>query len=532
MLTKAKEFFATLSPGAKQKTVIGVSLGALLGAIAIMVVMSDSSSSGTHRMAPAKKRDKINYDVLTGTDTKSLNSDALASKVKSLEEEVKQLRTAKPDSKSKTAASADGQGADMPDFASKDVQGAGAEKFLPKSGDPVDTSKPDVNSKDAELIERIKRQQEQKRQTTLSAGIKPTTAKASKVAATPAFSDDELRVEPDQKPSAAPAVLSGPSSSAPVASRILIFDEQSQTRRSPTGTGTPGAPGSTGGQASDQADAVLTSGRVPAKGIEKKDKASVSLPIGSILSGTIITGMDAPTSAQSRRDPFPALLRIKHDAILPNRFRMDVKECFIVAAGYGDMASERAYLRAEAISCVTNDGEVLESGLDAYAVGEDGKTGVRGRMVSKTGAIIGRSLLTGFLGGITNTLKPATVPALNLSPGGTAQVQRPSAGQVLDESVIGGVSGAANEVAKYYIEMAKNIFPVIEVDAGRSVDFIVTRSARLAPGNKRGNAQGNGGPDTARGAPGGASALGATVENAVNQVGNTASKFFNANGSR
>ena len=59
---------------------------------------------------------------------------------------------------------------------------------------------------------------------------------------------------------------------------------------------------------------------------------------------------------QARRDPYPALIRIKHDAILPNRFRADVRECFLVAAGYGDLASERAYLRTEAITCIREDG--------------------------------------------------------------------------------------------------------------------------------------------------------------------------------
>jgi len=66
-----------------------------------------------------------------------------------------------------------------------------------------------------------------------------------------------------------------------------------------------------------------------------------------------------PTNAsgrQARRDPYPALIRIKHDAILPNRFRADVCECFLVAAGCGDLASERDYPRTEAITCIREDG--------------------------------------------------------------------------------------------------------------------------------------------------------------------------------
>src|SRR3546814_6203967 len=55
------------------------------------------------------------------------------------------------------------------------------------------------------------------------------------------------------------------------------------------------------------------------------------------------------------RSPFPSLIRIKNEAILPNRFRADFRECFLIAGGWGDLSSERAYLRAERLSCVRND---------------------------------------------------------------------------------------------------------------------------------------------------------------------------------
>ena len=47
-----------------------------------------------------------------------------------------------------------------------------------------------------------------------------------------------------------------------------------------------------------------------------------------------------------------------------------------------DLASERAYLRTEPITCIREDGGAIEVPLDAYAVGEDGKVGVRGRLVN------------------------------------------------------------------------------------------------------------------------------------------------------
>jgi conjugal transfer pilus assembly protein TraB len=71
----------------------------------------------------------------------------------------------------------------------------------------------------------------------------------------------------------------------------------------------------------------------------------------------------------------------------------------MILSGYGDLSSERAYLRGETFSCIREDGGVIEAQLDSYAVGEDGKAGVRGRLVSKQGQMVAKSLIAGFLGG-------------------------------------------------------------------------------------------------------------------------------------
>ena len=205
------------------------------------------------------------------------------------------------------------------------------------------------------------------------------------------------------------------------------------------------------------------------------------LPAGSILSGTMVSGLDAPTSNQSRQDPFPALLRLKHEAFLPNFYKMDISECFVIASGYGDLSSERAYLRAERISCIKKDGTVIETPMDAYSVGEDGKTGVRGRVVSKNGQIIGNALLAGFVSGLGKAFTPQRVQPLSLNPSGTQQFQYPSPEMVGGQAIGGGVHEAANQIASYYLEMARNIFPVVEIDAGRKIDLILVRGMSLVP---------------------------------------------------
>lgn len=209
---------------------------------------------------------------------------------------------------------------------------------------------------------------------------------------------------------------------------------------------------------------------------------SLYLPIGSIITGTLINGMDAPTGQGARRDPFPATLRIQKEAILPNHFSLDVRECFLQVSGYGDMSSERAYLRGEAISCVRNDGGIIEASLDSYVVGEDGKAGARGRLVSKEGQLLARSLMAGFLEGVSGAFNVKEAPALRISSGGSDDI--PILKQSFDSDRMAGgfakgTGNALGRLADYYMDMADSIFPVIEIDAGRQLDVVVTKGTSL-----------------------------------------------------
>lgn len=226
---------------------------------------------------------------------------------------------------------------------------------------------------------------------------------------------------------------------------------------------------------------------VPEADKDKGKENEVYLPAGSIMSGALITGVDAPTGSGARQEPFPILLRVKKEAVLPNRFRADVRECFLIAAAYGDLSSERAYMRAETISCVRDDGNVIESGLDAYAAGEDGKAGVRGRLISKQGAILARSLMAGFMQGVSEAFNVRQVPSINVTGSGSGSnsdtvapvYEQAFNADSMQGAAVGGAGRALERIADFYLEMAENLYPVIEVDAAREIDFIIKKGVQL-----------------------------------------------------
>lgn len=210
---------------------------------------------------------------------------------------------------------------------------------------------------------------------------------------------------------------------------------------------------------------------------QSSGKAGLHMPAGSFVKAVLLSGVDAPGGAKGKGSPYPTLLRVSDMAQLPNEWRGDIKECFIVGEAYGELASERAQIRVNTLSCVNKQGDVIEGKLTGYVVGEDGKVGLSGRVVTKQGAILARALITGFLQGVSQAFsQSATV--LNVTPSGNVTTIDPS--KTMQAAVGGGMSKATEELAKFYMELAREMFPVVEINAGRKVEVVFVQGVTLS----------------------------------------------------
>lgn len=201
------------------------------------------------------------------------------------------------------------------------------------------------------------------------------------------------------------------------------------------------------------------------------------LPATSIISGVVITGLDAPTGQTAQENPFPALIRIKKDAILPNRFRASIEDCHALVSGYGSLAEERVYLRGETVACVATDGRVFESPLNAYLIGEDGKAGIRGRLVHRAGSAVSKAMMAAFWEAVGQAFDVKPVPILQTS--GSQQYTDSFSPQSARSAAVAGAGAALEKLSEYYLELAEQQHPILEVDAGRGVDLVMTRGFRL-----------------------------------------------------
>jgi conjugal transfer pilus assembly protein TraB len=217
-------------------------------------------------------------------------------------------------------------------------------------------------------------------------------------------------------------------------------------------------------------------GTTPSSDNEEKASAENYLPAGTFMRVVLLAGLDAPTGGQAQNNPHPMLMRVLDPAQLPNRYLADMKDCVVTANGYGDLSSERAYVRTDRMSCIDQKGGAVDVAIKGYVAGEDGKAGMRGRLVTKQGQVLANAFLAGIGSGIGDAFSQS-LTTTSVSPlGATSTV---NTGEIAQYGLAKGVGNAMDTLAKYYIKLAEQLFPIIEVDGGRVVDVVLTRGASV-----------------------------------------------------
>jgi conjugal transfer pilus assembly protein TraB len=203
-----------------------------------------------------------------------------------------------------------------------------------------------------------------------------------------------------------------------------------------------------------------------------------TLPTGAFTGAVLLNGLDAPTGGLAKTNPIPVLMHLLDNGALPNGFRSRVRDCFATGAGYGDLSSERAYIRLETLSCVMKSGDVIDTPVEGFIAGEDGKNGLRGTVVSKQGQLIARALFAGIAAGLGQSISQS-YSTVSTSALGAVQTVDPD--KVFQAGAATGVGKALEKIADFYIARANELYPVVEVDSGRRGDVVLTKKVSLGP---------------------------------------------------
>ncbi len=201
-----------------------------------------------------------------------------------------------------------------------------------------------------------------------------------------------------------------------------------------------------------------------------------TLPAGTFVNAVMLNGLAAPTGNLGQRNPHPILLELVDVGNLPNRFSHRVRSCRIIAAGHGELSDERAYIRLERLTCVLRTGEVISKQAKGYVTGEDGKNGLAGLLVTKQGAFVARSMLAGVFSGLGRAIGQSYS---NVSTSALGTVESIDPDDIGKAGAAEGVATATEKVADWYLERADEVFPFVEIEAGRIVTVTFTEDIAL-----------------------------------------------------
>ena len=200
------------------------------------------------------------------------------------------------------------------------------------------------------------------------------------------------------------------------------------------------------------------------------------LPAGTFMKAVVLSGVTASTGGTAAANPMPMLMEVIDTARLPNAFRSAMERCFVTASATGDLSSERVLVRLDRLSCMKKDGKAVDVRVQGYVTGEDGKTGVRGRLVSRSGQAIANAVFLGALSGLGEAVSLSAQNTTTYASGASSKsVTNPwKAG--LGE----GMSEAMDRIVDYYLRLADKIFPVLELDGGRTVEVVLAQGVTIA----------------------------------------------------
>ena len=223
---------------------------------------------------------------------------------------------------------------------------------------------------------------------------------------------------------------------------------------------------------------------VPA--IEAWKPLSTWLPAGSHAEAVVLAGVDASAGISSQGDPRPLLLRLTGPAWTAaaggSALQVDVAGCTVTGAAHGDLSSEKVYARLRTLTCAGPEpGSVIETDVAGFIAGS-GKTGVRGPVVSREGALVEKAFLAGLVSGAGQGAAQAFQPQAVATGGGNAAVANTGLMDIGRAGLGAGAASAGQKVADYLIRRAEQYQPVIQLRAGTRVSVVFLEGARLDGG--------------------------------------------------
>jgi len=209
---------------------------------------------------------------------------------------------------------------------------------------------------------------------------------------------------------------------------------------------------------------------------KKKANRTIYLPPG-FMKARLLTGIDALASRDATSNPEPIMARVQAPAVLPNDVKANLAGCFVIGNATGSLAKERVEIQLVSISCVDFDEHaVVDQPIKGFFVDADGKKGLSGKVVTRAGATLARSFIAGTVAGIAQSVEGTFG---NVSTSALGSVRTLDAGDAAKTGIAGGLSRSSDKLTDFYLDLARQAGPVVEVGAAKDVVVVIQEGLAL-----------------------------------------------------
>lgn len=201
--------------------------------------------------------------------------------------------------------------------------------------------------------------------------------------------------------------------------------------------------------------------------------------MAGVQKATLVAGADVPTLQKGNDLTRVVWLSTSGPMLISNGHTENIRECIIQAAATGNFATGSADIRLSKISCSAIDEEgkyyKLVGSIKGWVYGENGKQGLKGRLVTKEGELIEKAIPLAILEGAIKALENSTKKGSTIYAYPGSGTSSTSTMNNLQDSFSEGATKTASttldKFSDYYLMILEQLNPTIELKAGREVSI-------------------------------------------------------------
>nr|WP_309303742.1 TraB/VirB10 family protein [Vibrio parahaemolyticus] len=198
------------------------------------------------------------------------------------------------------------------------------------------------------------------------------------------------------------------------------------------------------------------------------------VPSGTFVTAKITGGADANAGVFGQSDTAPIVFQTVHDGVLPNGEKSHLNNCTIIGSVYGELSSSRGIVRTNSLSCI-KEGNIIDIPVQGTAF-NFGRNGIRGTSVLRNGKIVQMAGISGILTGLGETGAGLASTTSTSALGSTSSINSEDVGL----SLLGNAtSEVGSKLSDYYIALAEQYHPFIEINPGGLVNIVFTQGFPL-----------------------------------------------------